>query len=77
MSTLASTGSPSLTGELLAAHSPIRSLLSSADRVGAVYRQRVVNKIVKELGVLARSQFSVETQTVGHKHQLVDAFDVR
>lgn len=39
MSTLASAGSPSLTGELLAAHSPIRSLLSSADRVGAVYRQ--------------------------------------
>ncbi len=39
MSTLASTGSSSLTGELLAAYSPIRSLLSSADRVGAVYRQ--------------------------------------
>lgn len=39
MSTLAPASSPSLTGELLAAHSPIRSLLSSADRVGAVYRQ--------------------------------------
>ena len=39
MTTLASAGSPSLTGELLAAHSPIRALLLNADRVGAVYRQ--------------------------------------
>lgn len=39
MSTLDSVGSSSLTGELLAAHSPIRSLLRNADRVGAVYRQ--------------------------------------
>ena len=40
MSTLAQAGtSPSLTGELLAAQSPIRELLSHADRVGAVYRQ--------------------------------------
>lgn len=40
MSTLAQAGgSPSLTGELLAAHSPIRALLAHADRVGAVYRQ--------------------------------------
>jgi hypothetical protein len=40
VSTLAQAGSSSsLTGELLAAHSPIRSLLSHADRVGAVYRQ--------------------------------------
>jgi hypothetical protein len=40
VSTLAQAGiSPSLTGELLAAHSPIRELLAHADRVGAVYRQ--------------------------------------
>lgn len=39
MSTLASAGSSSLTGELLATHSPIRALLSNADKVGAVYRQ--------------------------------------
>lgn len=40
MSTLAEAGgSPSLTGELLAAYSPIRALLARADRVGAVYRQ--------------------------------------
>lgn len=39
MSTLPPLGSPSLTAGLLAANSPIRSLLSSADRVGAVYRQ--------------------------------------
>ncbi|HYV14422.1 MAG TPA: DUF87 domain-containing protein [Conexibacter sp.] len=40
MSSLASAGgSRSLTGELLAAHSPIRALLGHADRVGAVYRQ--------------------------------------
>lgn len=40
MSTLAQAGgAPSLTGELLAVHSPIRRLLAHADRVGAVYRQ--------------------------------------
>lgn len=39
MTTLASAGSPSLTGELLASDSPIRALLLNADRVGAVYRQ--------------------------------------
>ncbi len=40
MSTLAQAGgAPSLTGELLAVHSPIRGLLAHADRVGAVYRQ--------------------------------------
>ena len=40
MATLAQAGgSPFLTGDLLAAHSPIRALLDHADRVGAVYRQ--------------------------------------